>query len=293
MADYQLFAWQNFSLEIPEDWVLARFEGDTSKGYLRIDDEEFPRLELKWDTSKKKPDLNAMVERYLKMVSRSLKKAKKNLTSDRNVKFPPLAVKEHGFFRWRAEVDCWCFVSWCPDCQRTVICRVIGKPDEKIRPVAQRIFRSFHDHQEGKYRRWSVFGLDCSVPSEYRLLTTSLRPGCIELQFASGNDRLRFTRISIAHILLKDKTLEEWYRGFLKKELKPFAIEFEHTRLRSHSAIRGSGKQKRVFILSKPQLLECIVWLCDREDKILAITFNGKNIPELHALTNLLRCHKS
>ena len=56
--DWTVFGWAGIQLEIPTTWELSGLSGDQKTGYLRLDDAEMPRLELKWaHTRRKKPCL--------------------------------------------------------------------------------------------------------------------------------------------------------------------------------------------------------------------------------------------
>jgi len=288
----QLFAWQKFSLRIPEDWVLARYEGDAARGYLRIDDEDMVRVELKWETATKVPDLEKMVERYLKGTAKEMKKSRLPFTSERHLKLVKFPGKRFELFRWRGECECWCFVTWCAECGRVVIGRLICREYENSKELARSIFGSFRDHPDGEYQRWAVFGLDCSAPKQWVLVQSSLRPGLAELEFDLAGERIRFTRVSIAHIVLQGKTIEQWYREFFEKRLRPLGVEFENTTHRGHTACRATGKQRRTIPFLGPARLEALIWLCEPEDKVFALSYFGKKGMDLSPLARLFRCHR-
>ena len=69
------FGWAGITLSIPDSWEIAGISGDQKAGYLRLDDENMPRLELKWSESKrKKNDLHAVLDEYFKLVRKSYSK---------------------------------------------------------------------------------------------------------------------------------------------------------------------------------------------------------------------------
>ena len=41
------FGWAGIVTELPEEWEISGLSGDQKEGYLRLEDEFMPRLELK------------------------------------------------------------------------------------------------------------------------------------------------------------------------------------------------------------------------------------------------------
>ena len=67
-------AGREYNLKSPTTWELSGLSGDQKTGYLRLDDGEMPRLELKWaPTRKKKPDLHATLDEYFKLIRKTIK----------------------------------------------------------------------------------------------------------------------------------------------------------------------------------------------------------------------------
>ena len=93
--EWTVFGWAGIQLEIPTAWELSGLSGDQKTGYLRLDDGEMPRLELKWaHTRRKKPDLHATLDEYFKLIRKTYKKGTE-LSFRRNVNF----IKEEEFFK--------------------------------------------------------------------------------------------------------------------------------------------------------------------------------------------------
>ncbi|MGB9596817.1 MAG: hypothetical protein ACPL7B_11095, partial [Candidatus Poribacteria bacterium] len=65
--DFVRFGWQGITMEIPSNWELSALSGDYDNGYIRMDDENSPRMELKWSKLReKKPDLQKILDEYFK-----------------------------------------------------------------------------------------------------------------------------------------------------------------------------------------------------------------------------------
>ena len=66
------FGWAGITLSIPDSWEIAGISGDQKAGYLRLDDENMPRLELKWSESKRKKRSSCCAGRILQVGSEKL-----------------------------------------------------------------------------------------------------------------------------------------------------------------------------------------------------------------------------
>jgi len=69
----QLVAWQGISVEVPEDWTLGAIGAGERSGYLRLDDRDMPRLEVKWEHAPRGSDPELVVRRFLNMLKRGRK----------------------------------------------------------------------------------------------------------------------------------------------------------------------------------------------------------------------------
>src|SRR5688500_16701153 len=73
-AETQLFGWQGLSLTLPANWNLTSFGGDRATGHVRVDDEDGPRLELRWERPKITVDLQRSIDEFLSRLGREAKK---------------------------------------------------------------------------------------------------------------------------------------------------------------------------------------------------------------------------
>ena len=191
--DWTVFGWAGIQLEVPTTWELSGLSGDQKTGYLRLDDGDMPRLELKWaHTRRKKPDLHATLDEYFKLIRKTYKRRGSELSFRRNVDL----VKEEGFFEGRTVLG----FSWKGDIRanglifhagkRITIVQVMGRLKENWRPTVLRIFQSIVDRSEASQTLWSAYGLKLGVPKEYRLERQKLLSGY--LLFAFGAKPARF-----------------------------------------------------------------------------------------------------
>jgi len=66
--------WQGFTFMLPEDWNIGAIGGDRNEGYLRFEDGDMPRLEIKWaDAGTTFVDLNRVIDKYLRDMAKDKK----------------------------------------------------------------------------------------------------------------------------------------------------------------------------------------------------------------------------
>jgi hypothetical protein len=191
--EWTVFGWAGIELEIPTTWELSGLSGDQKTGYLRLDDPEMPRLELKWaHTRRKKPDLHATLDEYFKLIRKTYKKGTE-LSFRRNVNF----IKEEEFFEGRTVLG----FSWKGSIRasglifhtgkRITIVQVMGRLKENWRPTVLRVFESITDRGDAPLTLWSAYGLKLGVPKEYKLERQKLLSGYLLFAFVAKPVRFR------------------------------------------------------------------------------------------------------
>ena len=191
--DWTVFGWAGIQLEIPTTWELSGLSGDQKTGYLRLDDAEMPRLELKWaHTRRKKPDLHATLDEYFKLIRKTYKKGAE-LSFRRNVNL----IKDPEFFEGRTVLG----FSWKGSIRanglifhagkRIIIVQVMGRLKENWRPTVLRIFQSIIDHGDAPQTLWSAYGLKMGVPREYKLERQKLLSGYLLFAFVAKKERFQ------------------------------------------------------------------------------------------------------
>ena len=277
MDDWCVFGWAGTQLEIPRTWELSGLSGDERSGYLRLDDAEMPRLELKWaHTRKKKPDLHATLDEYFKLIRKNYKRGPE-LSFRRNVTL----IKEPEFFEGRNVIG----FSWKGGVRanglifhagkRITIVQVMGRLKENWRPMVLRIFGSICLHGEGqalalrtddregqalalrssggsnaRHTLWSAYGLALCVPNEYKLERQKLLSGYLLFAFVAKSSRLRHLIPAAKGVPLfteRQRLSVERYGpaevmlGDFKGESNPSATLEAWFRAKYAKAIRGYG----------------------------------------------------
>lgn len=229
------FGWAGIKLEIPSNWELSGLSGDEKKGYLRLDDETTPRLELKWSESKqKKPDLHRVLDDYFKLIRKNFKRKEAKLHIQRNVNLIKdesfLEGRDAVFFSWKGNYRASGVICHCHTCKRITIVQVMGHLKENLRSTTVRILSSLHDHPAGPTPLWTAYQLNVEVPRRYRLEKHQFLSGYLLLSFVDGSRKLSIERYGLADITLKESDLESWFRTKYNKAIRGYGFEMESVR---------------------------------------------------------------
>jgi hypothetical protein len=282
------FGWQGITVEIPEDWEISGLSGDYKSGYLRLDDGEIPRLELKWSRSRRKnPDLQKVLDEYFKLVRKDFKKKKSSLNIKRDINL----VKEESFFKdrtvsffsWKSNVRANGAIWHCKECKRIVVAQVIGHLKENIRDNTLRILNSVSDHPSGYTNLWSAYQLNVEIPRRYRLSKQQLMSGYLLLTFVDGSRTIAVERYGPADVLLKEDDLETWFRKTYAKAIRGygFSIEKKNTAYDKRMELEGSKTRIIDRMPMSPVLLvdkimrrtslAAQIWHCHESNRIFAV----------------------
>ncbi len=280
------FAWQGFSLQVPEAWNLGRMEGDRYSGYARLDDPEIVRVELEWRTVRAQAteSVEALVGRYLDSLEKKAGKGGLRFAARRRVDF----LRERRFaagpdcetFTWEADFRAH-NLAWRTPGGRIVLLRLLSRLDERPSPVLDRVFASLGDHAGDETWPWSVYGMRFAMPAAFTLESHKLHSGHLQLTFERGKEQLRVQRLSLANLLLKGATLAQWYPAFFCRDLRDLETEIGAGQVGGHAALEVSGRPRSrwrqllrplPWINPRPRLyLDARVWSCPDSDKICLV----------------------
>ena len=280
--------WRNLFVEAPEDWSIGALSGDDSAGYLRIDDAEMPRIELRWEPVRGQEPIEKVVDRYLAKLTE--KKGKK--TTPVKVRRQLNLIKEASIlenrtiegFHWETEGDrplqAYGILWRCSVCKRTVFVQVIGQEHESIFSIAARVLNSLRDHPEGEMTTWGLYGMRFETPATFVLKDYQLLTGRLALRFSGTAGEIEIERLSLAEIQLDDKPFEHWFQQTCDGEiLHQETLSGEGFR---HPGVWASGKaidpatvHKRMAWLPwrrpKKREFERIGWHCADGNKLFTL----------------------
>ena len=283
------FGWQGIYLRVPEDWNLGRVSGDYKSGYARLDDAEIVRAEIEWregkGQTKGRLQISEIVDRYVDSLEKKARKEGTSFTIQRRAKFLKdktwLEGSDYEAFTWDADFRAYNLARACMDCGRVVLLRLLCKPQESMKEVVGAVMRSLQDHPRNGRLLWSIYGLNFFTPVDFKLNGHELKSGHIQLSFEQGKHVCRIQRLSMASMLLKHTTLEDWYPNFFKKQLRDFNFEVRAEEVGSHDGLRVEGRPRsrwrqllRPLPLFNPrprQYLDSRVWHCRQANKICIV----------------------
>lgn len=245
-AGWAQFGWQGISAKVPSDWNLGAIGGSEKTGYLRLDDLEQPRLEVKW-SSESSVDINKVLDNYLKSLTKKAKRSQP-LTIDRNAKVVSKKAKPRkvlACFSWEGGARAFGVVWRCETCGRTVIAQVLSRSREDIAPLAREVLTSLEDHSLAGRKTWAVYGFSCQVPEQFKLEEHKLMAGYLEMCFLAGREKLKVARWGMANVALKQNSLPEWVESE-NQDRRDVTWQSRPGAAKGHEAVLLTGEQRRL-----------------------------------------------
>jgi len=298
-------------MELPSDWEFGGLSGDYDNGYVRMDDENMPRMELKWSKSKeKKPDLNKILDAYFKSMKKRLGAGASELKIKRGINL----VKNESFFEnrdvlfynWKSNVRANGAIWHCKECKRIVVIQIMGHLKESMLPITLQILESVQDHPTGHTNYWSAYQLAAEVPRRYHLEKRKLMSGYLMLSFVDGSRVLNVERYGLADVTLKNASLELWFRGYYAKILRKYGFSFNEVDDDHDHKMEMLGQEKRLIdniplspifaldkILRRKQIAACF-WHCIKSNRIFVVMAISKRGAGEFAsqVASSIRCHE-
>ncbi|MBW3636326.1 MAG: hypothetical protein KY445_07660 [Armatimonadetes bacterium] len=319
--------WQGFSTEIPENWNPGKFSGTRARGDLRVDDENGVRLELRWENSKKTPDVEKSVANFLQTLEKQAKKRGEAFAIVEDAKVVSRGKKRKDqvtSFGWTgapgAPTSCGFGAAWfCPTCDRVTFAHVVGHQKDKaakIERLAGEILGPLECHGEGGWDSWSFYDIQIEIPAEFELARAQMLLNKIEVEWIRPRpvglygwgrrpERLKLSRFPVANVLLTDSSLEEWADWNVRDKQKLLRFgDAAPTSVNGHEAVlyRGGPKDPRsiasVWLFDKILRRrtppgELRVWNCQASNRLWA--FENEVAPiNLHVASDVLDsldCH--
>lgn len=308
----QLVAWQEISAEVPENWTVGAISAGERSGYLRLDDREMPRLEVKWEYAPKGSDPDLVVKRFLNM----LKKGKKGQKAEEVRRgFPLIPEREERktlCFSWSGNFKGYGVAWFCRECRRAVMAQVLGKADQHgLQELAKEVLSSLRDHPDGDENVWSIYGLTVTVPSDWRLRGFRFLTGYINLKFGKGGQSVTIHRWAMAEYLLSEKDLHDFLMERGAKSLRKVELKEEPVAIKGHEGLKvevtpyrgeedkGRWRWVKWLIWGRPpkgenRRLSCVIWHCEGSDRIYVVEMRGRDEAEelMWRIARLVRCHE-
>lgn len=308
-------AWQGLTVQVPTDWDVTGFSGDAKEGYLRIDDGDTGSLELKWAThgprEKSEPDPEVRAESYLLTLQKSAKKKKLAFESKVGAVSKGVARPERlvAGFTWSGDRKAVGTVFYCRTSRRVVIAQVTGNADGRSPGRrAEEILRTLacFDAESG-WRRWALYDLDVTLPSDFELTAPQVMNVYVKLGFTRKAEKLTVEQWSVADVARRGAFLDVWLSMNSRGELRGMKTTADETQVHGHGGANLTGRPEfglpmfdalkaAIKNLHAPALrFSAVGWECEPGNKLYLVQHTRpRNAIELSQSVALrLVCHAS
>lgn len=234
-------------MKVPKDWTLGAVGGDRKQGYLRVDDERMPRLQLKW--SQGRIDLEKKRAEYAKKLTVGKRKRPTGLTVDLEAKVisqRSKPKKDMVTFAWRGP-QCGMGVLWnCEVCKRALIAQVSWHQPERMHDVARQVLESIDDHAIGGWEVWGVDGFGFLAPEGYSLAKWKRMTRYVELDLTTSREAtIKAARWGMVPLVLSGRTLREWYQDENQRR-RDVRWQSQEMEIKGHPGVAVWGERRRL-----------------------------------------------
>lgn len=249
-VDYEItpIGWHGVSVQVPRDWNLGAVGGDRKSGYLRVDDERMPRLQVKW--SQGGIDLEKKREEYARKLTVGKRKRPTGLAVDLEAKVisqRSKPKKELATFAWRGP-QCGMGVLWnCEVCNRALIAQVSWQQPERMHEVARQVLGSIEDHAIGGWQLWGVDGFGFLAPEGYELAKWKRMTRYFEMSLTTRKEAsIKAARWGMVSLVLAGRTLVEWYQDENRRR-RDVRWQAQQIEVKGHPAVASWGERRRLL----------------------------------------------
>ena len=242
-------------------------------------------MELEWRVAAQGVTVSGLVDRFLDGLKNEAQKRGARLDIRRPFEMPGagdlVAGEDQETLFWQSDCRVFGLARRLETTNRIAFLRVIGRLNEEIAGVARDIMGSMVDQDPQRPTRWALYDLLYDAPPGFELESSSLRSGHIQLRLVRGQITLRVDRLSMAGLLLKDRSLSEWLEDFLRKDLRDLDYDIEGFRGRDHQGIKVLGRAKsrwRMLLSPLPIVnarkrvsIDGCAWHCPDSNKLYAV----------------------
>lgn len=310
-----LIGWHGVSVWTPADWMLAAVGGDERSGYLRVDDQRMPRLQVKWspgpiNLERKREDYaKRLAFRKRTLPGRGRPTGLEVDTKARILSQRAKPKKELAGFAWRGRF-CGMGVLWnCQVCKRAVIAQVSWLPEEELHETAREVLGSLEDHGTEGWRWWGLDGLSFLAPDGYLVQRQRRLSRHLEIRLGRRRRWVKVARWGMVDLVLQGRTLREWFvdQNRKRRDVIPgragwqgqeMAIK-EHAGLAAWGEVRklAGGVRKavgRVFRRPASAAWAACAWHCPQANRLYLVeSVESEQGEVLKGVVDSIICHHS
>jgi hypothetical protein len=258
---------------------LVSVRGKYEAGAVSLADDEVVRMEVQWRQAREALSPEDAVGSHVAGLRKDARKKGLECTVQRDLGLASPPGRESEVYRWVSGQQILAMLSYCPSCRRTVHVKLMGRPDEQLNSLGRTIFASMREHGDGLTRPWDFFDVHFRSPVGVPLVKSSLKTGCIRMDFARRWLRLSFVRLSLAQMLLAGKGLERWLCGYWQRELKRRSCRAEPVRIKGHEGVALSGRPWLLVnptrLIGRGRIVRVGAWHCDETNRLFICAYDG------------------
>ncbi|MFH1708268.1 MAG: hypothetical protein ABIF71_10185 [Planctomycetota bacterium] len=292
------FGWHGLACAVPAGWELGRETGNRQEGYVRLDDEYQPRLEVTW----RKPrtyDIRKLYDNYTRNLKKRAGGDRARIQELRDF-LSPAAGTSRIAFRWDREgTPVHEVITHCTGCRRLTFLRCIGGDEASPGDLAREVLGSFQDHTDGDWEHWGFLGLDYAVPDGMSLEHASLDAGWVRMDHGDRDDDVTIMMISMAGEHLSRGPLDAFCARALAADLAKYvAPVWSSGVIHGHPAVVTApvaGRKGRLFPLFPVKgSLQIRGWHCPQRNKVFLVKTSAASAAGLARLDSVwehVQCH--
>jgi len=291
---FKEFAWNGFSVEIPESMRLTAEGGHLNSGYLRLEMEGF-LMEIKWDPldPKRAKPLAEVAESFLKTAKKTIEKKTKRKIDLKAEVTEGRFISSHSAYSMivKSEAREPIYIWNCSESKRTILVHFTSVLPEKDEvELIRSILESLKCHGEEDFIPWSALNMRFALPPSLLLSDRRMAVGRTYLifeeqkpsAFTERGRNLIIEFFSMANVLFRDKckNLDEWFKADywkdLKKRCKNVSFQTAETSVQKvmrHKVIHRRGVKKTGLFWRRTTVSENFTWYCSKSNRIYSVSF--------------------
>jgi len=204
-------AWQDAIFEVPDHWEVTRYSIATQTGRIEFTGREGPLGLFSWETCTRIPDEQKILDEYHK---RYLKEFDK----DNFQNFSGFNTVRVGNFNVGIpeENEPLHAIAHIPDLNKLMMWSFPSYSKKKYEEIWRPILTSFRAN-DGELRKWSMFGINCSLPPDFVIDDAFCKAADVWLGFDHKNmHRIFMHRWGLPEEILRVRDMEQYFRDVLK-----------------------------------------------------------------------------
>lgn len=290
---FKEFAWNGFSINIPESMRLTAEGGNLNSGYFRLEMEGFS-MEVKWepfDPKKAKP-LAEVANSFLKSLRKTIEKETKKKIDLKAETLENKFISSHNAYpiAIKSGANDLVYIWNCDESKRIILLHFTYMlPKNDGEEIMNRVLESFKCHERKEdFVQWSALNMRFMIPSAFLLSDRKIAVGRAYLifeerkisHFSEIGRNFIIEYFSMANLLFgsKCRNLEEWFQENYWKNLKDHYrhVSFQKTdfkKLMKHNVLYKRGVKTSGLIWRKTSICENFTWYCSKSNRIYSVSF--------------------